>query len=152
MHEGGLVLTPNRNRSRRGSVLANAMRRASVLGRGDLYGVGARQLWGIWVVIRLVSSGGGEGLSLLTLLPSFPSPFHIPFPFIILPHKTLQPSSLVPSGRPWTGHVRLVVVEEQAGERLQSADSRIWRSFKLRPFSIVISIFIVAYLAGLLKS
>jgi hypothetical protein len=85
MHEGGLVLTPNRNRSRRGSVLANAMRRASVSGRGDLYGVGARQLWGIWVVIRLVSSGGGgaEFTHLVAFLPlsfSHSIPIHYPPP------------------------------------------------------------------------
>jgi hypothetical protein len=58
MHEGGLVLAQNRNRSHRGSVLANAMQGASISDRGNLYGVGAGQLWGIWVVIRLVSSGG----------------------------------------------------------------------------------------------
>ena len=37
-------------------------------------------------------------------------------------------------------------------ERLGDATCRVWRSFKLRPFSIAISNFIVAYFTGLLKS
>ena len=58
------------------SVLANGMRGASVSGRGDLGGVGEVQLWGVGVVIGLVSSRGAGFAHLVTFSPlSFSHPF-----------------------------------------------------------------------------
>jgi hypothetical protein len=43
----------------------------------------------------------------------------------------------------------VLVVDERDSDALTC---RVWRSFKLRPFSIAISIFIVAYVMAVLKS
>ena len=54
---------------------------ASVSGRGDLGGVGEVQLWGVGVVIGLVSSGGAGFAHLVTFSPlSFSHPFPTPKP------------------------------------------------------------------------
>ena len=67
-------------------VLANGMWGASISGRGDLGGVGEVQLWGVGVVIGLVSSRGAGFAHLVTFSPlSFP----IPFPLLTPPSLTL---------------------------------------------------------------
>ena len=63
------------------SVLANGMRGASVSDRGNLGGVEEVQLWGVGVVIGLVSSGGAGFAHLVTFSPlSFSHPFPTPKP------------------------------------------------------------------------
>ena len=78
---GGLIKAKSQNPSRRGSDLANAKHGASLSDRGDLGGAGEVQLWGMGVVIGLVSSGGAGFAHLVTFSPlSFSHPFPTPNP------------------------------------------------------------------------
>ena len=92
-----------------GSVLANEIEGASILGRGDLAVVVDVQLREVEVVIGLVC----RGLGLLTWLPSLPSPFPIHFPLLIHP-LPLHSSFLIPPGGPcihWVQCQWVVVVD-----------------------------------------
>ena len=100
-HAGGRHLGGNQKSSRRGSVLANEKRRASVSSRGILVGVGEVQLSAMEVVIGPVCR---RGLSLLTWLHPLPCPFPIPLPLSNPPSNThsllLNPFRLV-GDWPW---------------------------------------------------
>jgi hypothetical protein len=99
-----------------------------------------------------VSWYGWEGVVLLTLgpasLPASPSPTH-PSPSTALPsHPTHTPSlQLV-----WGLGVACFRFDWCGWGREVSAFYCIWRSFKLRRFSIAILISIIAYSTGVLKS
>ena len=85
---------------------------------------------------------------MLTLLPvTFPA-----FPFLLYLFPTPSAHSYTP---PQDQLVLVSLVRGRLGAvdevDTKSTSSRVWRSFKLRPFSIAISIFIVAHFTGMLK-
>jgi hypothetical protein len=92
----------------------------------------------------MISGGGGLCLPATWCPPTSPYPFYPTFlPYLPTPD---------PPDSPLVGCVTFVVGCMLVVDERDALTCRVWRSFKLQPFSIAIIIFIVAYFTDLIKS